>query len=92
MNDCLEYFNTHGLSEGSLSNHNDDDSYHLPRVAPLDPIPDEWEDLPIDLQAKNSLTDKELEQQRAIWELIHTEFSYLRTLETIINVCKPSVS
>lgn len=52
----------------------------------MDPIPKDWGELPINPEVIGALTDKEVEQQRAIWELISTEFSHLQTLETIINV------
>lgn len=45
-----------------------------------------WAELPIDLEIKDNLTKKELEQQQAIWEFIYTEHSHLRNLEVIINV------
>jgi hypothetical protein len=83
---CLAYFDVHGLTELPLPSHSEDDSYHLPRVPPIDTIAESWEMLPIDPQVREALTDKEIGQQRAIWELIQTEHSHLRTLETIINV------
>lgn len=86
MKDCLAYFDAHGLSELPLASHGEEDSYHLPRVTPIDPIPDTWEMLPIDPQVNGSLTEQEVGQQRRIWELIQTEHSHLRTLETVINV------
>ncbi len=88
VRECLDYFDTHGLVELPVPDHRDDDTYHFPRVMPLDPIVGSWEELPIDPQVCNSLTNKETDQQRAIWELIYTEYSYLQILETIINVCK----
>ena len=84
VKDCLDYFDVHGLVELPLSS--EEESYQLPRVAALEPIASEWEALPIDPQVRNSLSDKEIEQQRAIWELIYNEHSHLRTLETIVNV------
>lgn len=86
MKECLEYFDSNGLIELPVANHNDDDTHQLPRVTPIDPIPESWEALPISPQAIRALTDKEIEQQRAIWELVYTEHSHLQTLETIINV------
>ena len=82
----MDYFDRHGLNELPLPTHNEEDSHHLPRVTPLEPIVNDWEQLPIDSQALNALTDEEIKQQRTIWELIHTEYSHLQTLETIINV------
>ncbi len=84
VQDCLDYFDEHGLVE--LPVLSEDESYQLPRVTPLEPIVRDWEELPIDPQARNCLTDIAMEQQRAIWELIYNEYSHLKTLETIINV------
>jgi len=85
VSDCLAYFSSHGLEE--LPNtQTDEDVHRLPRVTPVDPIESSWEDLPIDCHAKNSLSSKECDQQRAIWELIYTEHSLLRQLEVVINV------
>ena len=64
----------------------EEDSYQLPRVTPLEPIARDWEELPISPEARRRLSDKEMEQQRALWELIYNEHSHLKTLETIINV------
>lgn len=84
VKECLDYFDANGLVELPLSS--EEESYQLPRVAPIEPIASEWEALPIDPQIRNALSDKDMEQQRAIWELIYNEHSHLKTLETIINV------
>jgi len=84
VQDCLDYFDEHGLVELTASL--EEDSYQLPRVTPLEPIAKNWEELPISPEARRSLSDKEMEQQRALWELIYNEHSHLKTLETIINV------
>lgn len=86
VRECLEYFEAHRLEELPQASHGEEESYHLPRVTPLDPIPEGWGQLPIDPEVVSALTDKEVEQQRAIWELIYTEFTHIQTLETIINV------
>ncbi|CAI8017381.1 Pleckstrin homology domain-containing family G member 5 [Geodia barretti] len=48
--------------------------------------PGSWDDLPIKPELKKSLSQKQASQQRAIWELISTEYSHIKQLEVIINL------
>ncbi|XP_065890032.1 pleckstrin homology domain-containing family G member 5-like isoform X2 [Dysidea avara] len=77
---CIGYFSCFGLK--SLNGTSNGEHSSLPDLPSLGY--DSWEDL-LDKETIESLTDKDEEQQIAIWELLYTECSHLTQLAVVIN-------
>ncbi|MCI4387618.1 hypothetical protein PGIGA_G00076310 [Pangasianodon gigas] len=83
LNNKLQMYTCHGLPKvhPQLSFHHD--SWEEEEVEPDLTLEDSWQQL---LDNSETLSRRQLHQQEAIWELLHTEATYIKKLKVITDL------